>query len=98
MENGNGREYGLKAGLINSVALPRAVTGQYIAHARLTLVERAYEAADMHDGISRLIRPTKLQCAMLWHVNATYVGWARKRPADRAPSSPARSRWCRRRR
>ena len=84
MENGNAREYGLKAALINSVALPRAVTGQYIARAQLTLIERAYEAADMYDGLSRLIQPTKLQCATLWHVNPTYVAWAIKRPADRA--------------
>ena len=82
MENGHGK-YSLKNELLNGVVLPRAVTGQYIARAQLSLVERAYAAADLHKGNVLLVQPTVLQSAALYRVNPTYVHCALKRPNDR---------------
>jgi len=76
MENGNG-EYSGKFALLNSAS--RLVTGQWVARAQKTLVERAFEAADMVEGICLLVQPTISQSADLWRVNATYVHWARSR-------------------
>jgi hypothetical protein len=59
------------------------VSGQYLAHCRLSLVERAYLGADLHTGTRPLVLPTVLQSATLARVNATYVHWALKRPNDR---------------
>ena len=78
-------KYNLDPELINKLidSGTQFVTGSYIAHAQLTLVERAYQAADLHAGRSLLIQPTFVQCARLWHVSQTYVHWAVKRPNDR---------------
>jgi len=81
MKNGNGK-YSVAPELFNSVS--RLVTGQYASHAQLLLVEKAYEAADMYRGVSLLWQPTMVQCAGIWRINRTYVGWAVKRPCDRA--------------
>jgi len=59
------------------------VTGQYVAHAKRTRVERAYEAADLVTGKSVLVQPTVICSAWVWGVNAAYVHWALKRPNDR---------------
>jgi len=80
MENGNGRVCGDASASVN---VPRLVTGQWLAHARLTLTERAYVAADLYVGAAQLVRPTVLQCAALAKVNACYAHWAIKRPNDR---------------
>ena len=54
-----------------------------IARAQLSLVERAYAAADLHKGNVLLVQPTVLQSAALYRVNPTYVHCALKRPNDR---------------
>jgi hypothetical protein len=53
MKNGH-LKYGANSELINSLISPgtRLVTGQYVAHTKRTLVERAYEAADLYHGQS----------------------------------------------
>jgi hypothetical protein len=52
------------------------ITGRYIAHAKATLTQRAFHAADLVLGATRLQRPTVVQAAALWRVNRTYVHWA----------------------
>ena len=79
MKNGNG-EYSAASALVNPV---RLVTGQWCAHAKLSLAERAYLAADLHVGKAQLISPTVVQSARLARVNPTYAHWAVKRPNDR---------------
>jgi hypothetical protein len=63
--------------------VPRLVTGQWLAHAKLTLAERAYLAGDLYTGAAQLVQPTMLQSAALAKVNATYAHAAFRRPADR---------------
>jgi hypothetical protein len=84
MENGHSK-YSLGPELVNSLIGPgtRFVTGQYVAHAKRTRVERAYEAADLVTGKSVLVQPTVVCSAWVWGVNAAYVHWALKRPNDR---------------
>jgi hypothetical protein len=65
-------------------ASPRLITGQWLAHAKLTLAERAYLAADLFSGVAQLVAPTVVQCALLARVNSTYAHAAIKRPNDRA--------------
>ena len=45
--------YHAKAELVNST--PRIVNGRYVAHAKLSLVERAFLAADLHRGAQQLV-------------------------------------------
>ena len=79
MENGSGK-YSAAFASVNPVQL---VTGQWCAHAKLSLAARAYLAADLHTGKAQLISPTVVQSARLARVNPTYVHWAIKRPNDR---------------
>jgi hypothetical protein len=55
------------------------ISGRYVAHARASLIERAFHAADLVVGATTLQRPTVVQAAELWRVNRTYVAWAIKR-------------------
>jgi hypothetical protein len=66
---------------VNTV--PRLVTGQWLAHAKLTLAERAYLAGDLYTGAAQLVQPTVVQSAALARVNTCYAHWAIKRPNDR---------------
>jgi hypothetical protein len=68
---------------VNPVLPLWTINGSYLAYARLSKVERAYLAGDLHLGEMQLVRPTVVQCAYLARVNATYVHWALKRQADR---------------
>ena len=79
MENGSGK-YSAAFASVNPVQL---VTGQWCAHAKLSLAARAYLAAHLHTGKAQLISPTVVQSARLARVNPTYVHWAIKRPNDR---------------
>lgn len=56
---------------------PAWITGRNIAHARLTAVERAMLAADLHLGRYALIRPTIGQAADLLRVCPPYVAAAK---------------------
>jgi hypothetical protein len=64
-------------------AVPKLVTGMWLAHAKLSKAERAYIAADLYHGDTRLIEPTMLQSATLARVNVTYAHIAASRLADR---------------
>jgi hypothetical protein len=67
------------------VAMPvPALTGRYLSHNQESRVVRAFFAADLHRGVKRLDKPTRLQAAFLARVNPTYVFWAEKRIAERA--------------
>ena len=79
MENASGK-YSAAFAPVNPV---RLITGQWSAHAKLSLAARAYLAADLHTGKAQLISPTVVQSARLARVNPTYVHWAIKRPNDR---------------
>jgi hypothetical protein len=60
------------------------VTGHYLAQNRkLSIVQRAYLGADLHNGKCLLAAPTVLQSAMLARVNVTYVHHALKQAANR---------------
>jgi hypothetical protein len=80
MQNGDG-EYSAKFALLNPVAW--FLTGQWLAHAKLSLVERAYLAADLHVGKALLVRPTMLDSAGLLRVSPAYAHAALRRPNDR---------------
>ena len=59
------------------------VTGRYLAHSKLSSVERAFLASDLVSGDKRLVRPTIAQAAMLARVNKTYAWWATKQQDNR---------------
>jgi len=80
MKNGNG-EYSTKFALLNSVS--RVLTGQWVARTPKTLHERAFEAADLVNGVSLLVQPTTVQSATLWRVNRAYVSAALARQKER---------------
>jgi hypothetical protein len=52
---------------------PAAVTGRYVAHARMSKVERALLAAEIHAGAVRLEHLTVVQLAKLLGVSSAYV-------------------------
>ena len=83
MQNGNGSTSvcGVEVASVNA---PRLVTGQWLAHAKLTLAQRAYLAADFYSGAVRLVEPTMLMSTALARVNVTYAHQAFKRFNDRA--------------
>lgn len=58
------------------------ITGRYLAHAKLSRVERAFLASDLVSGDKQLIRPT-IKAAMLAGVSPTYAWWAGQREASR---------------
>jgi hypothetical protein len=59
------------------------ITGRYLAHNQLSLVEKAYLGADLHTGKRVLVAPTVVESAMLARVNTTYVHYALKQEANR---------------
>ena len=59
------------------------IDGRYLAHNQLSIVKRAYKAADLVNGALHLINPTIVQAAHVCRVNRTYVGWAMKRTNER---------------
>jgi hypothetical protein len=63
MQNGHNGEGNGGFAIVNSAS--RVVTGQWVAHTQRTLHERAFEAADLVNGVSLLIRPTASQSALL---------------------------------
>jgi hypothetical protein len=66
------------------VAMPvPSLTGRFLAHNQESRVVRAFLAADLHRGVKRLDKPTRLQAAILARVNPTYALWAEKRMAER---------------
>ena len=75
-----GPEYHLKEFGVNSASIP----GSYLAYNQLSLIERAFLAADLHLGAKRPTALTQQQSATLARVNRTYVHWAVKRQAERA--------------
>jgi len=84
MRNGH-LKYSASPELINSLITPdtRFLPGQYVPHVKRSLVERAYEAADLHTGRAVLVRPTVVLAAQIWRINTTYVHHALRRPNDR---------------
>lgn len=60
---------------VNSTPL----TGRFLAHTHTPLVARAFLAADLISGASRLVAPTIGQAASLARVNRTYAFWAAHR-------------------
>jgi hypothetical protein len=60
-----------------------SLTGRFLAHNQGSRVVRAFLAADLHRGVKRLDKPTRLQAAFLARVNPTYALWAEKRMAQR---------------
>jgi hypothetical protein len=80
MKNGH-QECAYKREVVNAPA--RTITGMWLAHVQLGLHERAYEAADLFNGVNLFVQPTIGQCATLCRVNRSYVSWAIKRPNDR---------------
>jgi len=52
---------------------PAAVTGRFVAHARLSKVERALLAAAIHAGDVQLERLTVVQLARLLGVSSAYI-------------------------
>ena len=75
-----GPEYHLREFGVNSASIP----GSYLAYNQLSLIERAFLAADLHLGAKRPTALTQQQSATLARVNRTYVHWAVKRQAERA--------------
>jgi hypothetical protein len=75
------RHYHLPEDLVK-VVVP--VSGRYLAHNRLNAIERAFLAADLHEGAAELVAPTLKQAAHLARINPTYAWWAAKRLAERA--------------
>jgi hypothetical protein len=60
------------------VANAAPITGRFFAHNRLSRVERAFLAADLVTGATRLAEPTVVQAAILAGVNRTSAGWAKQ--------------------
>ena len=88
--------------LPESAAMPiPTLAGQYLARNGESRVVRAFLAADLHAGVKRLDKPTRLQAALLARVNPTYALWAEKRMEERwqieagliplVPAAPART-------
>jgi hypothetical protein len=69
-------------GSTTTVASP--VTGAYLAHNHLSLIGRAFLAADLHRGALHIVDPLLTQCARVCGVNYTYAHAATKRQAERA--------------
>ena len=59
------------------------LTGRFLAHNQESRVVRAFLAAELHAGVKRLDKPTRLQAALLARVNPTYALWAEKRMEER---------------
>jgi hypothetical protein len=87
-----------------SAARPASTTligGQYLARNRLSLVERAFLAADLRSGAAVLAEPTLQQAAALARVSLSSAGWAARRREKRwmieagftplVPAAPARA-------
>jgi len=78
-----------------------SLTGRFLAHNQESRVVRAFLAAELHAGVKRLDKPTRLQAALLARVNPTYALWAEKRMEERwqieagliplVPAAPARA-------
>ena len=66
----------------NPLGLGYSILGRYLAHNRLSLVEKAFIGADLVTGDQVLVNPTQLQAAMLARVNPTYVFWALQEEAQ----------------
>ena len=60
-----------------------SLTGRFLAHNQESRVVRAFLAAELHAGVKRLDKPTRLQAALLARVNPTYALWAEKRMEER---------------
>ena len=64
-------------------AASRPVTGRWLAHAKLSAVERAFIGSDLVDGRLQLVKPTLRAAAHLARTNECYVQWALQRQAER---------------
>ena len=60
-----------------------SLTGRFLAHNQGSRVVRAFLAADLHRGVKRLNKPTRLQAAFLARVSPAYAWWAEKRMEER---------------
>ena len=67
----------------NQATAFRPVTGRWLAHAKLTAVERAFIGSDLVDGRLQLVKPTLRAAAHLARTNECYVQWALQRQAER---------------
>jgi hypothetical protein len=67
----------------NDVA-PRPITGRYLAHAKLSVAQRAYKGADLVAGRVQLVKPTLVSAAILAHSNTAYVKAALRQQEERA--------------
>ena len=67
----------------NQATAPRPVTGRWLAHAKLSAVERAFIGSDLVDGRLQLVKPTLTAAAHLARTNTSYVQWALQRQAER---------------
>jgi hypothetical protein len=65
-----------------TVASP--VTGAYLAHNHLSMIGRAFLAADLKRGALHIVDPTLTLCASAARVNYTYAFWATQRQAERS--------------
>ena len=61
----------------------KAHPGRWLAHNHLSLVERAFLAADLVIGKCQLVQPTVAQAARLARVSNTYAHWAIHRLGER---------------
>jgi hypothetical protein len=61
----------------------KARTGRWLAHNKLSLIERAFVAAELVTGECQLVQPTMTQAARLARVNVCYAHYAVQRQAER---------------
>jgi hypothetical protein len=70
--------------LSEPAAMSVPIRGRFLAHNHHHRVARAFIAADLVSGTTRLVEPTLSQASALCGVNRTYVFWAVKRMPQRA--------------
>ena len=63
---------------------PTPIPGSYLARNHLSLIKRAFLAADLISGVKCLTAPTHTQAAALARVSCNYVHHAIRRQAERA--------------
>jgi hypothetical protein len=54
---------------VNGVNSTRPISGRFLAHNHLSLIKRAFMAADLISGVTCLTAPTQTQAAVLARVN-----------------------------
>jgi hypothetical protein len=70
--------------LVKSPAVTGApISGRHLAHNHHDQIGRAFMAADLFTGATRLVKPTITQVAVLARINRTYAHWAIRRLSQR---------------